>query len=352
MKSFILIVFSCLSLIATVSAGSNHETVVCEGNNDVCKGGKQTGPNVAPTYAPTLSVPAKRSIMDLFRAASVKREAATIEGIAQQIKTNTLDPQLKQAAEKAGYKAPAKRELGTIEGLMERARGSTSQGSGGAKGGGISVKDAISHLESGKPLPAVISKALDEAGWAKGGKGGKGAKGAKSASKGGSSKGVGKKGGKRDGIYAREAALSHHQIHSLLHTMEDNPEAEDFVVKAINSAPGVEDFTEKLAHKWLAAREIIPLEYLEARDAEAAASRAADAYFNRLVEKRDALPEAEAVPELEFEERDAEAEADLEEIYAREAEPEADAYYFDFEERDAEAEPEAWIYEHDIEFVY
>ncbi|MCJ1474892.1 hypothetical protein MMC13_003552 [Lambiella insularis] len=361
---------SGLSFVAMVSAGSNHETVVCEGNHDVCTGGPQTGPKIAPTFSPTVAVPAKRSIMDLFRTAYVKREAHTIEGIAQQVSSGTVDPALKAAAQEAGWHPPSKRDLGPIEGLVERAKGAASKATGSAAKGGkkgskeVSTSEAIAHLKQGKPIPGPIIAALKKAGWTQGGEGGKkSAKGG--AAKTAHSTATNKHATKRDAIYAREAALSHQQIQGLLHTMENNPEAEDFVVKAINSMPNVEEFTEKLAQKWLKAREIIPLQYLEARDAEAAVNRAADAAFNQLIQKRDALSEpeaeAEAAAELYFEERDADPEAyDDAEIYARDAEPE----YF-FEERDAypeasyeeeiyarDAEPESWIYERDSEFVY
>lgn len=297
----------------------------------------------------------------------VKRELHTIESIAQQVSSGSVDPALSAAAEKAGWTPPSKRDLGPIEGLVERAKGAASKAKGGkagGSGGDITTQEAIAHLKEGKAIPSPIVAALQIAGWKLGGKAGKKSEkgGAATPIAKGASK---KKTAKRDAIYAREAGLSHHQIQGLLHTMENNPEAEEFVVDAINSMPNVKEFTEKLADKWLKAREVIPLQYLEARDAEAAANRAADAYLNHLVQKRNALPEAEAKAEAEvdlyFEERDAYPEAHYdEEIYVRNVESESffderntypDAYYED-KIYARNAEPVEWIYERDSEFVY
>ena len=275
----------------------------------------------------------------------VKREAATVSQIAAQVASHSLDPSLKSAAIAAGWTPPSKRDLH----LVERATKGAAKGgaAGGAKGkaagGEISTSAAVAHVSAGKPIPEAIQKAAIAAGWTPPGgkKGGKAGQTGATTGKTGAKKA---KGSKRDGIYAREAALSHKQVHSLLHHMENNPEAEEFVVNAINNDPDVEEFTEKLAGKWLKAREVIPVAYLAERDAEAAANRAADAYFNQFLDKRDALPEADADAEHYFDERDAYPEAFLE-IDERDADPEAEAYWQDFEERDAA--PEAWVYEYD-----
>ncbi|MCJ1433293.1 hypothetical protein MMC27_002652 [Xylographa pallens] len=353
MKSLILVAATVLSLTASVSAGGhNTEEVVCTGNNDVCKGGNQSGPAVSvPVTVPV----GKRTIMDLFRGAAVKREAATVSQIAAQVASHSLDPSIKSAAIAAGWTPPSKRDLGIVESLVERATkggakgGATGAAKGGAAGGNITPAAAAAHLSAGKPIPEPIQKAAIAAGWTPpGGKkqataGGK--TGAATGKKTGGAAGKKTKPAKRDGIYAREAGLSHKQVHSLLHHMENNPEAEEFVMNAINNDPNVEEFTEKLAGKWLKAREVIPVAYLAERDAEAAANRAADASFNQFVEKRDALPEADADAEQHyFDERDAYPEASFE-IDEREADPEAEAYYQYFEERDAA--PESWVYDYD-----
>ena len=278
----------------------------------------------------------------------VKREAATVSQIAAQVASHSLDPSIKSAAIAAGWTPPSKRDLNLVERATKGAAkgGATGGTKGGAAGGNITPTVAVEHLSAGKPVPEAIQKAAIAAGWTppggkKGGKAGAqgdttGAKGAATSKK--------AKAAKRDGIYAREAALSHKQVHSLLQHMENNPEAEEFVLNAINNDPNVEDFTEKLAAKWLKAREVIPLAYLAERDAEAAANRAADAYLTQMLDRRDADPEAEHY----FDERDAEPEAFLE-IEEREADPEAEAeaeaYYQYFEERDAA--PEEWVYEYD-----
>ena len=281
----------------------------------------------------------------------VKREAATVSQIAAQVASHSLDPSIKSAAIAAGWTPPSKRDLGIVESLVERAtKGATGAAKGGAAGGNITPAAAAAHVSAGKPIPEPIKKAAIAAGWTP--PGGKkqakaGAKTGAAADKKTGAGGAGKKtkAAKRDGIYAREAALSHKQVHSLLHHMENNPEAEEFVMNAINNDPNVEEFTEKLAGKWLKARELIPVAYLAERDAEAAANRAADASFTRFVAKRDALPEAEAEAEQHyFDERDAYPEVEFG-IEQREADPEADAYYQYFEERDAA--PEAWVYEYD-----
>ncbi|MCJ1393531.1 hypothetical protein MMC18_006406 [Xylographa bjoerkii] len=344
MKSLILVAATLLSLTASVSAGGhNTQEFVCSGTNDVCEG-TQTGPKVSTSVPVTA---AKRSIMDLFRGAAVKREAATIEQIAAQVASHSLDPSLQSAAIAAGWTPPSKRDLGIVESLVERATKSTKGGAkGGASGEDISPSAAVAHVKAGKPIPEAIQKAAIAAGWTP--------PGGKKTAKGGAAGGAkGKTGGsvskktktaKRDGIYAREAALTHKQVHSLLHHMEDDPEAADFVMNAINKDPKVEEFTEKLAGKWLKAREVIPLAYLAERDAEAAANRAADAYFNHFAQKRDAYPEADAEAENYFEERDAYPEASFE-VEERDAYPEAEADYQYFDERDAA--PESWIYEYD-----
>lgn len=83
-----------------------------------------------------------------------------------------------------------------------------------------------------------------------------------------------------------------------------------FVLNAINSDPEAEAFTEHLATKWLRAREVIPVEILAKRDAEALADTHPDAYFEKF-EERNAFLEAEpgADPESYFRERDAQPEA-------------------------------------------
>ncbi|MCJ1401038.1 hypothetical protein MMC11_004250 [Xylographa trunciseda] len=315
MKSLTLVAATVLSVIASVSAhGSNTDQMVCQGNNDVCTTGPQSNtPTVSPTV-PVSVTPSKRTIMDLFRGAAVKREAATVQQIAAQVASHSLDPTIHAAAVAAGWKPPHKRDLGIVK------RGTAAAPSGG----NVSPAAAAAHVQAGKPIPDAIHKAAIAAGWTPPG----GQKGANSGAAGKKTKAA-----KRDGIYAREAALNHKQIHSLLRHMEHNPEAEDFIMNAINSDPNIEEFTEKLAGKWLKAREVIPVPYLAERDAEATANRAAEAYSKQSMQRRDAYPEADADAENYFEERDAYPEA-----------------AFDIEERDAypDAAPESWLYDYDF----
>ena len=281
----------------------------------------------------------------------VKRALATVDDYAKAVANHQLPAEVVAAAKQAGWEPPAgvaRREA--AKGAKANGKATTGAGS---TGGAITPAKAAQHVASGGAIPQNIQAAALAAGWKKPGstKGGKkGATGAAATGAKGNKKG-GK--GKRDGIFAREAALNHKQIHSLLHIMENDPKAEEFVMNAINNDPDVEEFTEKLAGKWLKAREVIPVEYLQQRDADFAASRYADALIN----KREAYPfaEAEAEPEIYFEERDA-----YPEIYFEEREAYPEAY---FEERDAladaenffderDAEPESWIYERDTDYVY
>lgn len=94
------------------------------------------------------------------------------------------------------------------------------------------------------------------------------------------------------------------QIHSLLTIMEHDPEAEEFVLNAIQGDPEAEACTEPLATKWLRAHEVISVEISAKRDAEALPDAHPDAHLEKF-EERNAFPEAEpeADPESAFGER-------------------------------------------------
>ena len=64
--------FAALLVAAVVTASShNPQEFICNGNNDVCYGGAQTGQRVDTTI-PVSAAPKRRSVMDLFRLAAGK----------------------------------------------------------------------------------------------------------------------------------------------------------------------------------------------------------------------------------------------------------------------------------------
>ncbi|MCJ1247349.1 hypothetical protein MMC30_004563 [Trapelia coarctata] len=339
--------FALLSATAAVSASShNTQEFICNGNNDVCYGGAQTGQRVDTTI-PVSAAPRRRSVLDLFRLAAEKRALKTVKDYAKAVANHALPANIVAAAKQAGWIPPAHAKRGFLERTLDERV--MKPGAGGAKKGSKSVlpsHQVAAHVANGGEIPPEVVQAALAAGWKRPGPAPTGDKKAGKASgrgEGGMPRAKAAKPGmgKRDGIYAREAKLSTGQIHGLLSIMEHDPKAEQFVLNAINNDPEAESFTEHLATKWLRARELIPVEILAKRDAEALAEADPEAYLETF-EERDASPEAEpeADPESYFEERDAEPESYFEE---RGAEPEV---YF--EERDAA--PESHLYEDN--FIY
>ena len=248
-----------------------------------------------------------------------KRALKAVNDYAKAVANHALPANIVAVAKQAGWIPPAHVKRGLLDGTLdERAM---QPGAGDGKKGSKPVLPphrVVAHIANGGTIPPSIVKAALAAGWRRPGSALTGAKKAGKSSAGAkgemsSAKATKPRMGKRDGIYAREAKLSIDQIHSLLNIMENDPKAEKFVLNAINNDPEAEPFTEHLATKWLKAREVIPLDILAKRDAEALAEAVPEADFEKFGE-RDASPEAEpeADPEAYLEERDAEPESEPE----------------------------------------
>lgn len=215
----------------------------------------------------------------------------TVKDYAKAVANHALPAHIMEAAEQAGWIPPAHVKRGPLEGTLDER--TMKPGAGGTKKGSklvLSSNQVAARVVNGGKFPPELIQAALAAGWKrlgtaptggeKAGKGSVRAKGEMSRAR-ATKPGI----AKHDGIYIREAKLSTGQIHGLLSIMEHDPNAEQFVLNAINNDLEAESFTECLVTKWLRAREVIPAEILAKRDAEALAEAGPEAYFEKFNER-------------------------------------------------------------------
>ena len=164
---------------AAVSASShNTQEFICNGNYDVCYGGRQTGQQV-DTSIPVS--PRRRSVTNLFRLAASKfqyvsgdrmsyspllslekRALQTAQDYAKAVANHALPAHIVAAAKQAGWIPPAHLKRGLLD---ERA---VKPGAGGATTGSKSVlpsQKVTVHVAKGGEIPSEVVQAALATGW-------------------------------------------------------------------------------------------------------------------------------------------------------------------------------------------